>query len=459
MNQYEEILKRQRAYFATGVTQEMGFRLEQLKKLKQVIQRFEPAIIEALHHDLNKSELDAYSTELGIVYEEINYLVKHLPAWMKAKRVKTPLTHIGSKSYLYPEPYGVALIISPWNYPFQLTLAPLLGAIAAGNCAIIKPSELSPQVSQVITEMLSAQFPREYIAVVGGGVETSTELLNLKFDKIFFTGSVAVGKIVAQAAAQYLTPVTLELGGKSPCIVHKDAKLDLAAKRIVWGKFLNAGQTCIAPDYLFVHKEVKEELIERMKGYIQSFYGPDRQARLQNKELTAIVNHKHFQRLIAYLDRAHVLVGGGYDEKRRFIEPTLLEHVDWVHPVMQGEIFGPILPVFEYEDIEEVFSQVNEHEKPLALYFFSESKDVQERVLREISFGGGCFNDTVMHIVTPYLPFGGVGNSGNGAYHGKSSFEAFSHQKSILRQTTRFDLPVRYPSFKYALQVIRLLMR
>jgi aldehyde dehydrogenase (NAD+) len=270
---------------------------------------------------------------------------------------------------------------------------------------------------------------------------------------------VAVGKIVMQAAAQNLTPVTLELGGKSPCIVHKDANLDLAAKRIVWGKFLNAGQTCIAPDYLFVQNEVKDELVERMKHYIHSFYGQDSQELNLNHNFTVIINTKHFQRLISYLDRARVLVGGNYDAKRRFIEPTLLDQVNWNHAVMQEEIFGPLLPVLEYEDLEEVIDRVNEHEKPLALYFFSESKNLQNQILQRISFGGGCFNDTVMHIVTPYLPFGGVGNSGSGAYHGKSSFEAFSHQKSVLRQTTRFDLPVRYSSFKYALQAIRFLMK
>ncbi|HVJ50653.1 aldehyde dehydrogenase [Desulfitobacterium sp.] len=459
MSQFEEILIKKRAFFATGVTKDVNFRVEQLKKLKQVIKCFEPALMQALQYDLNKSELDAYSTEIGIVYEEINYIVKHLNSWMKKKRVKTPLTHIGSQSYVYPEPYGVALIISPWNYPFQLTIAPLLGAIAAGNCAIIKPSELSPHVSQVLTEMLNTYFSSDYLAVIEGGVETSTELLNLKFDKIFFTGSVAVGKIVMQSAAKYLTPVTLELGGKSPCIVHKDAKLDLAAKRIVWGKFLNAGQTCIAPDYLLVHKEVKEELIERMKCYIQSFYGQNSQAMAQNKDLTVIVNDKHFQRLIAYLDKSHILVGGGYDEKRLWIEPTIIDQVEWQHPVLQDEIFGPILPVVEYEELAEVIKIVNEHEKPLALYFFSENKDLQNQILQGISFGGGCINDTVIHIVTPYLPFGGVGNSGIGAYHGRNSFEAFSHQKSVLHQTTRFDLPVRYPSFKYALQAIRFLMK
>lgn len=456
MNRYDEILSKQRTFFAAGLTQRANFRVEQLRKLKKAIQDFEPAIMEALQQDLNKSELDAYSTEIGFLYEEINYFIKHLNSWMKPKRVKTAPTHIGSQGFIYPEPYGVALIISPWNYPFQLAIAPLLGAIAAGNCAIIKPSELSPHVSKVLSEMLNTHFPSKYLAVIEGGIETSTELLNLNFDKIFFTGSVAVGKIVMQAAAKYLTPVTLELGGKSPCIVHKDANLDLAAKRIVWGKFLNAGQTCIAPDYLLVQKEVKQELIERMKGYIHDFYG---QNIAQSKDFTRIINEKHFKRLLSYLKQAHVLVGGGYDEKNRLIEPTIIDSVDWQNSVLQEEIFGPILPVLEYEELSDVIRAVNEHEKPLALYFFSEKRELQDQILGGISFGGGCINDTIMHIVTPYLPFGGVGNSGMGAYHGKKSFEVFSHDKSVLHQTTLFDLPVRYPSFKYALHVIRFLMK
>ncbi|WP_425806294.1 aldehyde dehydrogenase [Desulfitobacterium sp. Sab5] len=456
MNQYDEILSRQRSFFATGVTQRASFRIEQLRKLKKAIRDYEPAIIEALRQDLNKSELDAYSTEIGILYKEINNFIKHLNSWVKPTRVKTALTHIGSQSFIYAEPYGVVLIISPWNYPFQLAIAPLIGAIAAGNCAIIKPSELSQHVSGVISEMLTVCFPGDYLLAVEGGAETSTELLNLKFDKIFFTGSVAVGKIVMQAAAKYLIPVTLELGGKSPCIVHKDANLDLAAKRIVWGKFLNSGQTCIAPDYLWVQKEVKEELIERMKGCIHEYYG---QNIVQSRDFTQIINEKHFQRLLLYLKQARILVGGGYNEKRRLIEPTIIDSVDWKNPVLQEEIFGPILPVLEYQELSEVIKGVNEHEKPLALYFFSEKRELQDQILKEVSFGGGCINDTMMHIVTPYLPFGGVGNSGMGAYHGKKSFEAFSHQKSVLHQTTLFDLPVRYPSFKYALQMIRFLMK
>lgn len=452
----QERIKRQKEFFATGKTKDLSFRLEQLRKLKRGIKDYESKISEALRKDLNKSEFDAYLTEIGIVYKEINHVLKHLKSWAKPKRVKTAMSHIGSVGHIYHEPYGVALIISPWNYPFQLAISPLIGAIAAGNCAIIKPSELSPHVSEVLAELMIRTFPEEYVSVVEGGVEVSTELLEERFDKIFFTGSVAVGKIVMKAAAEYLTPLTLELGGKSPCIVHEDANLDLAAKRIVWGKFLNAGQTCIAPDYLLVHKKVKDHLIERMKKYIREIYGQDI---AKNEEFTVIVNKRHFQRLVSFLDQAHIVVGGHHDSERRFIEPTILDHVDWEHSVMKEEIFGPILPVLEYEELEEALSMVNDHDKPLALYFFSENKGLQERMIEGASYGGGCINDTIMHIATPYLPFGGVGSSGTGAYHGRTSFEVFSHKKSILKQTTRYDLPMRYPSTKNALKIIKFFLR
>lgn len=459
MNDYGEILRKQREFFATGQTKLLPYRLQQLKQLKQAIKEFEPQIIEALHQDLNKSELDAYSTEIGIIYEEINHSLKYLSSWSKPVRVKTPITHIGSKGYIYHEPYGIALIISPWNYPFQLAISPMIGAIAAGNCSVLKPSELSPHVSRVMCEMIHKNFSQEYLTVVEGGVEASTELLDQKFDKIFFTGSVGVGKIVMQAAAKFLTPVTLELGGKSPCIIHKDAKLDLAAKRVIWGKFLNSGQTCIAPDYLVVHKDIKPEFIGRLKFYVQKFYGEES---VKTGKLTAIVNDHHFQRLLSYLyptEGIKILTGGRFDEKKKFLEPTIIDLGDWDHPVMQGEIFGPILPVLEYEDIADVLKMVNEHEKPLALYLFTESHALQKRVVQGISYGGGCVNDTVMHIVTPYLPFGGVGSSGWGSYHGQQSFEAFSHKKSVLCQTTRFDLPMRYPDTKHALKLLKLFFK
>lgn len=451
-----EQIKKQKTFFTTGKTKEISFRLEQLKRLKQGIKSYERKISEALRKDLNKSELDAYSTEIGFLYEEINHVVKYLKTWSKPTRVKTAITHIGAAGYVYHEPFGVALIIAPWNYPFQLAIAPLIGALAAGNCAVIKPSELTPQVSRILVELVKETFPEDYVTVIEGGVEVSTALLAERFDKIFFTGSVEVGKIVMKAAAHYLTPITLELGGKSPCIVHEDANLDLAAKRIVWGKFLNAGQTCIAPDYLLVHKQVKSDLIERMGKYLQEFYGQDA---LKNEDFTVIVNERHFQRLISYFDQAHILVGGRYDPERRFIEPTILDQVDWDHPVMQDEIFGPIFPVFEYENLDDVISMINEQDKPLALYFFSEDKALQEKMIGTTSYGGGCINDTIMHIVTPYLPFGGVGNSGTGAYHGKTSFEVFSHKKSVLKQTTRFDLPMRYPNMKNALKIMKLFLK
>jgi NAD-dependent aldehyde dehydrogenases len=459
MNDYEEILRKQQTFFATGKTKSLSYRFQQLKQLKQAIKEFEPQITEALQQDLNKSELEAYSTEIGIIYEEINHALKHLSRWSKPIRVKTPITHIGSKGFIYHEPYGVALIISPWNYPFQLAIAPLIGAISAGNCAVLKPSELSPHVSRVMGEMIRKNFSSEYLTVVEGGVEASTELLGQKFDTIFFTGGVGVGKIVMQAAAKFLTPVTLELGGKSPCIVHKDARLDLAAKRVTWGKFLNSGQTCIAPDYLVVHKEIKLEFMERIKFYTQKFYGKES---VKTGKLTAIVNDHHFQRLLSYLystEDTRILIGGQFDEKKRFLEPTIIDLDDWNHPVMQGEIFGPILPVLDYEDITDVIKMVNQHEKPLALYLFSESLALQKQVVQGISYGGGCVNDTVMHIATPYLPFGGVGSSGWGAYHGQQSFEVFSHKKSVLCQTTRFDLPMRYPDTKHALKMMKFFLK
>lgn len=450
------LIGKQRIYFQNGQTQNISFRMEQLKRLKSGIKAYEDKILYALRKDLNKSSFDAYSTEIGMVYEEINHFLKHLKSWAKPIRVKTALTHIGSTGYVYNEPYGVVLIISPWNYPFQLAISPLIGAIAAGNCAIIKPSELSSNTSRILAELIKEYFPEKYIAVVEGGIESSKDLLSEKLDYILFTGSVSVGKIVMEAAAQNLIPITLELGGKSPCIVHRDADIRLAAKRIVWGKFLNSGQTCIAPDYIFVHKDIKEKLLEHMKNMIQEFYGAEP---LRNQDYPVIVNNRHFERLIAYLQNVRVLAGGQYDQERRLIEPTIIDQVYWNHAVMQDEIFGPILPVLEYEDISEMIRMVNSQPRPLALYFFSKNKELQEKVIKNISYGGGCINDTMMHAATLYLPFGGVGNSGIGSYHGKSSFELFSHKKSVLYQTTLFDLPVRYPNMKYGLNVLKFFLR
>lgn len=447
---------KQKNFFESGKTLDIDFRLQSLEKLKSAIKDKEEKIIEVLKAELNKSELETYSTEIGIVLAEISFIQKHLKSWVKPKKVKTPLTHFGSSSYIYYDPYGVALIIAPWNYPFQLAMAPLVGAIAAGNCAVIKPSELNPKTSAVIKELIAEVFPEEYIAVVQGGVEVSQELLHEPFDTIFFTGSVAVGKIVMEAASRQLIPVTLELGGKSPCIVHEDAKIKLAAKRIAWGKFINAGQTCVAPDYVYLNNKVRDKFLKELKTAIRELYG---ERPIDNPNYTHIVNQRHFDRLLSYMEDGEILIGGKSDRDNLVIEPTVLTNITWEDAVMQEEIFGPVLPVLEYEDLSQVIEGIRNHPKPLSLYLFSESSKVVKEVLSRVTFGGGCINDTVYHLATPYLPFGGVGNSGMGAYHGRSSFEAFSHQKSVLKQTTLFDLPMRYPNFKNGLKVIRMLLK
>lgn len=456
MENYNSIIAKQKAFFRTEMTKDVSYRLEALHKLRNAIKNNEQVLMDALRADLNKSEFDAYTSEIGIVLEELRFTLKHLRSWVKPKKVKTPVTHIGSRSYIYSEPYGVALIIAPWNYPFQLAIAPLIGAIAAGNCAVIKPSELTPKTSEVLATIINDLYPKEYISVVQGGVETSQALLNEKFDYIFFTGSVPVGKVIMEAAAKSLTPVTLELGGKSPCIVHKDANLKLAAKRIAWGKFTNAGQTCIAPDYLYLHKSIKDQFLQKFKETTIELYG---EQPLNNVNFTRIVSDRHFQRLCSFLDNGELFIGGSTNQEKLTMEPTVLTHVTWEDPIMQDEIFGPILPVLEYDELSEVLEGIHHHPKPLALYIFTENNMIQKEVLNSISFGGGCVNDTVYHFVTPYLPFGGVGNSGIGAYHGKGNFDTFSHQKSVLKQTTLFDIPFRYPNVKNGLKKIKLFMK
>lgn len=456
MNTYRTLVEKQRSYFRTGATKDIRFRMHALNQLREGIKANEQKLMEALKLDLNKSEFEAYSSEIGIVLEEIRFTLKHLRTWAKPKKVKTAMTHIGSTGYIYPQPYGVALIIAPWNYPFQLAIAPLVGAIAAGNCSILKPSELTPRTSEVLQQLISDLFPEEYIAVVQGGVETSQALLDEKFDYIFFTGSVPVGKIMMEAASKTLTPVTLELGGKSPCIVHEDANIKLAAKRIAWGKFMNAGQTCVAPDYVYLHHQIRDEFLESFKLAIQELYGAHP---LDNPDYTRIVSAKHFERLQSFLNNGTTVLGGQVNKEALTIEPTVLTEVTWEDPVMQDEIFGPILPVLEYEHLADVIEGVHHHPNPLALYLFSESKTTQEEVLDQVSFGGGCINDTVYHIVSPYLPFGGVGSSGIGSYHGKGSFDTFSHKKSVLKQTTRFDIPLRYPNLKNGLEKIKLFFK
>ncbi|WLR46343.1 aldehyde dehydrogenase [Halobacillus litoralis] len=445
-------VKQQKSWFQEGHTKSYAFRKEQLLIMKKMLTTFEKPILNALKFDMNKSEYEAYASEIAFLKSEIDHHVKQLKTWMQPTKVKTPLTHTGSKNFIRKEPYGTVLVIAPWNYPVQLALAPVIGAIAAGNTVIIKPSELTPTVSWVLKKMIEQYFPPHFIAVIEGGKEVTQELLEQPLDYIFFTGSVPVGKIIMEKASKQLIPVTLELGGKSPTIVHKDANIDLAAKRIVWGKFTNAGQTCIAPDYLYVHHEVKADLIRTMKKYIQQFYGENP---LDNEEYTKIVNQTHFERVSSYLDSGTVVVGGSLDESKHKIAPTILDQVSWEDQVMKDEIFGPVLPVLTYHELDEVIDKINSRPKPLALYYFGENEVEQQRILNSISFGGGCINDALYHIINPHLPFGGVGESGMGSYHGKRSFDTFTHEKSITKQTTRFDQNFRYPGSQLGMTVLK----
>ncbi|MCY6372027.1 aldehyde dehydrogenase [Clostridium ganghwense] len=452
MDNIKGILNNQKRYFYTGETRAINFRIEKLKILKRAIVKYENEISNALKIDLYKSEFESYATEIGIVLDEINLAVKKLRKWSKPLRVKTPITNFLASSCIYSEPYGVTLIISPWNYPFQLLMAPLIGSIAAGNCSVLKPSEYTPNTSKVITKIINESFNEEFIAIVNGGVEVSTALLKEKFDYIFFTGSVLVGKVVMEAAAKNLTPVTLELGGKSPCIVDKDIDIRLAAKRIAWGKFLNAGQTCVAPDYLLVHKDIKKELLNAIAKIIREFFGDNPK---ESHDLPRIISKKHFNRLIEFLEEGEIIVGGEHDKEELYISPTIIDNVTWENKVMQDEIFGPIFPVLEYNDLSEVITMVNNYPKPLAVYIFSNNKQVQKRILHNISFGGGCINDTIMHVASSYIPFGGVGCSGVGAYHGKASFDTFSHKKSIVKKSNVFDVALRYPPYKYKVKLLK----
>ena len=455
MMEYKSMLHTQRAYFQTGDTKDVEFRIRQLKKLYQWITVHEQEIMDALYMDLNKSNFEAYATEIGIVKEEIRYTLKHLRKWAAPKRVPTPITQFPSKSFIYPEPYGIVLIMSPWNYPFQLTIAPLVGAICAGNCAVVKPSAYSPHTTKVIADMLRELFQEKYIAVVEGGRQENQALLNEKFDYIFFTGSVNVGKYVMEKASAHLTPVSLELGGKSPCIVDETADLKLAAKRIVWGKFLNSGQTCVAPDYILVQNSVKDKLVRYMEKYIRKMFGKDP---MQNPDYPKMINEKHFNRVMGLKERAHIVCGGGSDVDMLKIEPTVLDQVTWESPVMQEEIFGPLLPVLTFYDIEEAIQMVNARPRPLALYYFTKDKQREAMMLKQVSYGGGCINDTIVHLATSHMPFGGVGNSGMGGYHGKDSFDTFTHKKSIMKKSVLLDIPIRYAPFKNKLNILKKLM-
>ena len=438
-------IESQRAFFSTNQTKDIGFRLKQLRKLKDVIQKNQKRIEDALWKDLHKSPEESYLTEISIVTSEIDNHIKHLKRWAKPKSVRTPLHLLPSSSKIIYEPLGVSLIIAPWNYPFQLLINSLVGSISAGCCSILKPSPDTPTIAKVMQEMIEETFESNYIALVQGGRETNTILFNERFDIIFFTGSPKVGKVVMKAAAEYLTPVVLELGGKSPCIVDADANIDIAAKRIAWGKMINAGQTCIAPDYLFAHHLIKDELLDKIAQNIKEMYGNNIK---ESRFYPRIVSQRAIDRLKKLMTQGKIHSGGEIDEKEKFIAPTIIDEVKPDFLIMQEEIFGPILPVMTFENMDETLKYIHENEKPLAFYYFGKNKKAKE-ILAKTTSGGACINDTLMHITNHNLPFGGVGNSGLGKYHGRESFLAFSNEKAVVTTPTWIDLPFKYVPFKY----------
>jgi len=455
-NNIVNVLTRQKQFFFTGKTKNITYRKEQLHKLRDLIIDNEKAIYEALKADFSKSPFETYLSENGYMIMEINQFVKKLKRWAKPKRLPSNLLNFPSSSFLMHEPYGVSLIIAPWNYPFQLAMGPLVGAMAAGNCAILKPSELAPATSALMKKLINDNFDDSYIHVVEGDAKVTQSLLAEKYDYIFFTGGTYVGKIIAAAAAKNLTPVTLELGGKSPCIVDGTMNMKLAARRIIWGKLLNNGQTCVAPDYIYVDQRYKNDLLSALKKEVITAFGENPE---NSEDLARIINMKHFNRIKALIPDSKVYYGGQSEEAELYIAPTILQDVNWGDDVMKEEIFGPLLPVLSYQDIEEVILQLQNKEKPLSLYVFSNRKSFVNKILNELSFGSGAINDTIIHYGNPYVPFGGVGQSGYGAYHGKHSFETFSHKKGIVKKGNWLDVPVRYAPFGSKLKWLKRLFK
>ena len=439
---FEEILADQRTFFNSLKTRPLQFRKRNLEKLREVIRKNEDFLYEAVYKDFSKSKFDTYTTEISFILKDIEYYLKNLNSLAKPKKVKTNLANQLGKSRIYTDPLGCTLVIGAWNYPYQLSLSPMIAALAAGNTCIVKPSEVAEHTMKAMAKIINENFPKEYLFVVEGGVEEITEILKLKFDKIFFTGSTKVGQIVYEAAAKNLTPVTLELGGKSPAIVTANADFEVAAKRIVWGKFLNAGQTCVAPDYILVDEKVKDSFLDALRAQTIKF-----EYQLGAEHYTQIINQRNFERLIRFIDREKVYLGGNYDLQKKYIEPTVLHNINWDDKVMQDEIFGPILPVLTFKNFNEALLTISEKDKPLAAYLFTKNSEEKEQFKSKISFGGGCINDVVMHLSNDHLPFGGVGNSGIGNYHGKFGFETFSHQKSVLERVTWGEPDIKYPPY------------
>lgn len=449
-------MNKRQNFFDSNQTKTIAFRLHILELLKKTIIKHEKEIVDALSKDLNKNEFDSYMSEIGIVLSEISFIIKNLKKWSQPEKVKGSVATFGAKSFLYKEPYGQVLIIAPWNYPFLLAIGPLVGAISAGNVACVKPSEYAIETKKIVEQIIKEVFPANYVTCVQGEVDVTTKLLDQKWDYIFFTGSSPVGRIVMEKASKHLTPVTLELGGKCPTIICDDANLDLAVKRIVWGKFINAGQTCIAPDYILVDEKIKDQFLVKIKERIEEIYGTDI---IENRTLAKIINKRHYDRLIYLIEEKNIYAGGQGNRSSCMMEPTILINIDENDAIMQEEIFGPILPVLTFSNYKEVIPKIKQKDKPLALYLFTENKKIEEDILESVSFGGGCINDTVYHLTNPHLPFGGVGNSGMGAYHGKATFDTFTHYKSVLKQTTKFDMPIRYGKNKKVFSLLKQILK
>ena len=453
MSSTTEAVKQQEEYFNSRMTIPLENRIKTLKKLKDIILEREDAICEALYKDIKKPRFESMATETQFALAELNHIIKNLKLWARPKRVSASLSNFPSKDYIKYEPYGQVLVISPWNYPFMLAISPLIGAIAAGNTVVLKPSELSPATSSILADLIGEVFDDNHVKVIKGGVEVSQELLDLKWDYIFFTGSTRVGRIVYQSAAKHLTPVTLELGGKNPCIVDESAAIKLAARRIAWGKFINAGQTCLAPDYLLVQQTVKTKLIDELKKAITKFYGEHTE---NSEDFARIATKGQYERLKKMIQESDVVLGGQFNDNDQYIAPTLIDNPSVDSYAMEDEIFGPVLPILTYADSTELDKYLNHYSKPLALYVFSKRKSFQKKMMSNYSFGGGTINDTVVHISNKNLPFGGVGHSGMGGYHGKHSFELFSHKKSISKRGTWLDLPLRYPPYTSAIRLAKM---
>ncbi|WP_312076085.1 aldehyde dehydrogenase [Chryseobacterium sp.] len=437
-----EILQLQKKFFQTQHTKDVDFRIEQFEKFKDLLVQHQDLLYEATALDFGKSQFETFTTEISFILNDIDYYLKNLSSLSKPKKVKTNLANQIGSSKIHYEPLGNILVIGAWNYPYQLSFSPTVAAIAAGNCCIIKPSEIAENTMKAMAKLINENFPKEYLYVFEGGISETTEILKERFDKIFFTGSTKVGKIVYQAAAEHLTPVTLELGGKSPVIVTENADIEVAAKRIIWGKFLNAGQTCVAPDYILADEKIKNRLLEKLKFYIQKFNYQN-----ESEHYTKIINEKNFDRIINLIDPKKIYFGGNSERENRFIEPTILNDINWNDNIMQEEIFGPLLPVIPFKDYNEALHEIMIREKPLSAYLFTNNPEEKDRFLNTISFGGGCINDVIMHLSNENLPFGGVGSSGMGNYHGKFGFETFSHQKAVLEKKTWGEPDLKYPPY------------